>query len=236
MNMRKPLLMLCSAALLLTSCFRVNQATHHHVETETYTLTVDGKRLASRQQADAFPQDTSFLYGDTVRMNDEVTDLAQRLQMLSEGWVTKDEPVLFKGNYVLSLELIHHPGSDHEANCTAALSQLRDWGYISIDTNHNTELTIVRSGASLSDYKDGNNYGTSTYDITIPKEILSDSVEGNTTFGDWFNDWFDAVFATDEELFSFLATHGYDTIHTGSHTTIHPHARRAYNRKFMGVL
>ena len=94
----------------------------------------------------------------------------------------------------------------------------------------------MRSGTSLSDYKDGSDYGSSTYNITIPKEIQADTVGENTTFGDWFDSWFDAVFATDEELFSFLATHGYDTIHTGTHTSVYPHARRAYGCKFRGLL
>ena len=232
--MPKTLMMLCTMALLLTSCFRENRTTHYHVETEAYTLTVDGKRLVSQQQADAFHKDTSL--GDTVRMYDDVTGLALFLQMMSEGWVKKDKPALFKGDYVLSLEIIHHPGSDRKANSAAALLQLRDWGYISIDTIHHTELAIVRSGTSLSDYKDGNDYGSSTYDITIPKEILADTIQENTTFGDWFDGWFDARFATHEELFFFLDTHGYDTIHTGTHTSVYPHARRSYDRKFMGVL
>ncbi len=223
--------------VLMIACGRERGDTHHYVETEDYTLKVDGKRLSSQKEADAFPKDTMCYPNDTLRLHDDVTSVAFCIEDLSTdlyGWC---EPYHSKGDYVLNLEMIHHPNSDHQANYSAALAQLRDWGYIDIDTIHWREITIVRQGTRLHDYKGKTtSLCCSPYDIYIPEVLLSDTVEKSTTFGMWYDGWRDARLHTDKELFSFLATHGYDTIYTGTNTQIYPHAKSKYKDLFAGIL
>ena len=116
-------------------------------------------------------------------------------------------------NYVLKLELIHHAESDYDSNCSAALAKLLDWGYIKIDTIRWHHLAVVRKGTAFGDYGEKKSYGTKPYNIDIPKGLLADSV-GETTLGEWLDGWMESILSTDNELFSFLATHGYDTVQT----------------------
>ena len=236
----KKIVMICAAMVVFISMIACNQErrdTHHYVETEEFTLKVDGKRLSSQKEVDAFPKDTMCNPDDTLRLHDNVTSVALCIEQLSNGWYSWSEPYHGKGNYVLSLEMIHRPNSDHEANYSAALAQLRDWGYIDIDTIHWKDITIVRQGTKPHDYKGKvSSYGSKPYNIDIPESLLSDTVEESTTLRTWLEGWMDAIFATDDELFSFLATHGYDIVCTGIHTQIYPHARNAYNDLFIGIL
>ena len=236
----KRILMICVAMVAIISmiaCNRERGDTHHYVETEGFTLKVDGKRLSSQKEADAFPKDTMCDPDDTLRLHDDVTSVALCIEQLSNGWYGWSEPYHGKGDYVLSLEMIHRPNSDHEDNYSAVLILLRDWGYIDIDTIRWKELTIVRQGTKPHDYKcKTSSYSASTYEFDIPETLLSDTVEENITFGAWFDGWMDAAFATDDELFSFLASHGYDTVCTGTHTQIYPHAKSAYKDLFLGLL
>lgn len=236
----KRTLIICAATVVLISliaCNRERGDTHHYVETEGFTLKVDGKRLSSQKDADAFPKDTMCDPDDTLRLHDDVTSVALCIELLSRGWYRWSEPYNGKGDYVLSLEMIHRPSGDHEANYSAALAQLRDWGYIDIDTIHWKEVTIVRQGTKPQDYKGKtSSYSANTYEFDIPETLLSDTVEENITFGTWFEGWMDARFATSDELFSFLASHGYDTVRIGTHSQIYPHARSSYKNLFLGLL
>ena len=233
----KKVLLACMA-LLFTACIRENHATHHHVETDSYILTVDGKRLSSQEEADRFPKDTMMTsLGDTIRLHDEVTSVAQDIEMLASGWYRWTEPYHYKGSYVLSLELVHRPNSDHQANYSATLLQLKDWGYIDIDTINWQKITIVRRGKTPQDYTgETSSYSSTPYEIDIPQALLSDTVDGATTLGEWIDGWMDARFETNNELFSFLSSNGYDTVHTDTHTQIYPHASIAYQDKFLGLL
>jgi len=223
--------------VLMIACNRVRSDTHYYVETEGFTLKVDGKRLFSQKEADAFPKDTMCNPDDTLRLHDNVTSVALCIEQLSNGWYGWSEPYHGKGDYVLCLEMTHRPNSDHEANYSAALAQLRDWGYIDIDTIIWKDITVVRQGTKPHDYTGKiSSYGSEPYNIDIPEILFDDNVEENTTFGEWLEVWLDARFATDDELFSFLDTHGYDTVCTGTRTQIYPHARRAYKDLFAGIL
>ena len=234
-------MMICASMVTLISmsaCIRKRGDTHYYVETEEFTLKVDGKRLSSQKEADAFPKDTMCNPNDTLRLHDDVTSVALCIEILSTGWYRWSEPYHGKGDYVLSLEMIHHPKSDHEANYSAALALLRDWGFINTDTIHWKDITVVRQETMPHDYRGENfsSYGSTPYNIYIPETLLADTVGGNTTLRTWIEDWMDAIFATDDELFSFLATHGYDTVSTGTHTQIYPHAKSAYKDLFAGIL
>lgn len=225
------------ALVSMASCNRERGETHHYVETEEFTLKVDGKRLFTQKEADAFPKDTMCNPDDTLRLHDEVTTVALCIEVLSTGWYSWSEPYHGKGDYVLSLEMIHRPNSDHEANYSAALAQLRDWGYINIDTIHWKNITVVRQGAGRHDYKGKvSSYGSIPYDIDVPETLLADTVEGNITLRAWIEGWMDDIFVTHDELFSFLAAHGYDTVCTDTHIQIYPHARSAYKDLFAGIL
>lgn len=221
-------LLLFAVAVALIGCGRIRQKTFHHVETDEYTLAVSGQRLLTDGQVAAVPRDTARWFGDTVRLNDDVTSVALRLEELSHGTYSFSERYHGKGNYVLRLELIHHAGSEHEANCSAALAKLRDWGYINIDTIRWHHLAVVRQGTALADYGEKKSYGTKPYDIYLPKELMADSV-GETTLGEWLDGWMESILSTDNELFSFLASHGYDTVQTSPQSVqVYPSAARRY--------
>lgn len=211
------LLIVLSAMLLLIGCHREMRTTRHSIETDSYKLTVRGQRLLTKKQVAAVPTDTARWFGDTVRLNDDVTSVALRLEELSDGTYSYSERYHGKGNYVLNLELIHHAESNHDSNCSAALSKLRDWGYIKIDTIRWHHLAVVRKGTALADYGEKMSYWTKPYDIDIPKELLVDSV-GETTLDEWLDGWMESILSTDNELFSFLANHGYDTVQTSPQT------------------
>ena len=221
-------LILLAVVSALVGCGRVRQKTYHHIETDDYTLTVSGVRLLKDKQAAAVPKDTARSFGDTVRIHDAVTDVALRLEELSRGCYCYSERYLGKGYYVLNFELVHHAGSDHEKNCSAALARLRDWGYIKIDTIRWHHLAVVRKGTAPADYGEKYIFSTTPYDLSVPKELLADSV-GEVTLGEWMDGWMESILATDNELFSFLLSHGYDTVQTEPQTVqVYPSARRRY--------
>ena len=227
--MKKILLIGVVLLLLFPSCFRKMGKTHHHIETDNYTLTVNGQRIFRERQLAAIPKDTLMEFGDTVTMHDDVDWVALRLEHLSQGYCSYSEPGHFRGNYILYLELIHHPGSDHAANAGAALANLCDWGYINIDTTYWQDITVVRHGASPEDYsRPKYSYISKPYCIYFPDELLGDSVN-DITLAQWMEGWMDDFLNTDKELFQFLTTHGYDTINAGfSHRQIYPYASRSY--------
>lgn len=229
----KKILLVCAILIaLFAGCGRENGETYHSIEAEGYTLTVRGMRIMKESQVAEIPIDTAWYFGDTVRIHEEVTALALWLEDLSEGVISYREPTFFKGYYVLSLVLVNRPGSDHEANAGAALRNLCDWGYITIDSIPWQDVTVVRHGERPEASGPTTSYGTRGLDINIPKALLADSV-GNTTLGEWMEGWMDSRMATDNELFQMLATHGYDTLHTAPpRVLVYPHAQRRYDKHF----
>ena len=231
----KKLLLICVVLLVvLSSCFRKSSKTHHHIETDGYTLTVSGQRIFREKQLAAIPKDTIMEFGDTVSMHDDVTSVALRIEQLSQGYCGYSEPGHFRGDYILDLELIHHPGSDHAANASAALANLRDWGYIDIDTIDWQDITVVRHGVRPENYSRPTHfYGSKPYNICIPDELLADSVN-DITLEQWMAGWMDDFLNTDEELFQFFTTHGYDTVHVGlPQRQIYPHATLIYGNSML---
>ena len=221
-------LLLLVVTLAFASCQREMRSTHHCIVTDNYSLSVSGKRLFLGRQVAAVPKDTMQMFGDTVLLHEEVTSMAIALEDLSQGWYNSRERYLGKGYYVLNLELIHHLGSNHEQNFSDVLANLRDWGYISIDTIRRHHLAVVRKGTPLADYGEKMSYGTKSYNIDLPKELLADSV-GETTLGEWLDGWMESILSTDNELFTFLATHGYDTVQTSPQSVqVYPSASRRY--------
>lgn len=228
----KKILLICAVLLVVfPSCFRKNGKTHHHIETDGYTLAVNGQRIFSDEQLAAIPKDTIRTIGDTVTFHEDVTSGALLIEELSQNLHSCSEPVHSIGDYILDLELIHHPGSDHAANASAVLANLRDWGYITIDTTDWQDIFVVRHGTLPEDYdssKPDHCYGSIPNDIHIPDELLLDSIN-DVTLEQWLQGWMDSFLSTDEELVQFLTTHGYDTINAGfSHRQIYPHATRKY--------
>lgn len=228
------LCLLLAAVITFFSCRRENGKTHYHIETDAYSLTVDGQRLSTDEQVVSFPFDTCCPYpsDDTIRINNNVWDVALTLNQLAKDYCFFSEPYKAKGIYVLQLELINKQGSDHQANASAALANLREWGYIDIDTIRWRNITIVKKGDIPGNYGDKTwDVAASPYKISIPQQLLSDSVE-STTLGKWIENWLDCRFCTDDELFSLLATHEYDTIHTTPVTLqVYPTVRRNYKDK-----
>lgn len=227
----KKILLICAILLVvLSSCFRKNDKTYHHIETEGYTLTVSGQRIFRDRQLAAIQKDTIMTFGDTVTMHDDVTWVALRIEQLSHGYCGYSEPGYFRGDYILNLELIHHPGSDHDANASAALANLRDWGYIDIDTTDYEKIIVVRKGTRPEDYTINGtcSYSYSPYEIYVPEELQSDSID-NVALDQWMFGLMDWPLSHPNELLQFLTTHGYDTINAGfSHRQIYPHATRSY--------
>ncbi|MBR4774259.1 MAG: hypothetical protein IK010_07500 [Bacteroidales bacterium] len=214
--------------LLLSACFgtfREKKDTYHHVDTDQYTLSVKGHRIANDEQ---IPEAIIQVDDDTVRLYDDVTTVAQQLDHLTIGFYKTSDLTIERGDYVLSLELINKPGSNDADNAKAALKHLRDWGYIKIDTILIQDVTVVRQGSSPADYNSTYSYGVTNYDIAIPQVLLKDSVDG-TTLGEWIDGWMDARFETDNHLFHFLGTHGYDAVHTAPiDTQFYQTAQRKY--------
>ena len=219
-------------ALMFSAClgaFREKKDTSHYVDTDQYTLWVKGHRLTRDVH---LAEIENPLEGDTVRLYGDVTLVAAQLNYLSIGVYNTSETTLWKGDYVLSLELINKPGSNDADNAKAALRHLRDWGYIKMDTIVSQDVAVVRQGSCPADYDSTASYGTRYYDIEIPKVLLIDSVDG-TTLGEWVDGWMDARFETDNHLFQFLAANGYDTIHTAPQDThiYHPVQRKYKNSR-----
>ena len=214
--------------LLLSACFgafREKKDTDHYVDTDQYTLSVKGHRIANDEQ---ISEVIIQVDDDTVRLYDDVATVAQQLDHLTIGFYQTSDLTIERGDYVLRLELINKPGSNHADNAKAALKHLRDWGYIKIDTSLFQNVTVVRQGSSPADYNSKYDYGVTNYDIAIPQVLLKDSVDG-TTLGEWMDGWMDARFETDNHLFHFLSTHGYDTVHTAPlDTQFYPTAQRKY--------
>lgn len=234
-------LVLCFCAVaVLSGCFRENRATHHRLVTDAFVLTVDGMRLSSQAEADRFPKDSvPTVFGDTALLHDDVTSVAYALQLMSEGVYGGPEACHYKGNYVLTLELVHCPGSQHTANYATALRQLKNWGYIDIDTIQRRHIALFRQGANPQHNAQGGErmmgYSTSSLDLNVPQVLLADTVDGGATLGQWIDGWMESILGTDDELFSFLTGHGYDTVCTDTSTQIYPHARPAYNARFLGL-
>lgn len=236
-NPLKKILLICTILLVvLSSCFRKHGRTHHHIETEGYTLTVNGQRIFRDRQLATIPKDTILTFGDTVTLHDDVTSVANQIEGLSQNLRSYSEPGHFKGDYILDLELIHHPGSDHAANASAVLANLRDWGYIDIDTTDWQKIIIVRKGTCLKDYtiKSTSSYDYSPYKMYVPDELESDNID-NVALDQWMFGLMDWPLSHPDELIQFLTTHGYDTINAGfSHRQIYPHASLSYkNSEFI---
>lgn len=227
----KKILLICAVLLVvLSSCFRKNGKTHHHIETDGYTLTVSGQRIFRERQLAAIPKDTIRVFGDTVTLHDDVTSVALRIEKMSRDLCWYSEPSHFRGDYILDLELIHHPGSDHAANATAVLKNLRDWGYINIDTTDYEKIIVVLKGTRPEDYTIKNTYSYcySPYEIYVPDELQSDSID-NVALDQWMVGLMDWPLSHPNELLQFITTHGYDTINAGfSHRQIYPHATLSY--------
>ena len=225
------ILLVCMALLVVFSaCCRKYDKTYHHIETEGYTLTVNGQRIFNDKQLAAISKDTIITFGDTVSLHNDVTQVALRIEQLSQGFCNYSEQVHFRGDYILDLELIHQPGSDHAANASAALANLCDWGYINIDTTDYEKVIVVRKGTCPEDYtiKNTCNYSYSPYEIYVPDELQSDSID-NVALDQWMVGLMDWPLSHPDELLQFLTTHGYDTINTGfSHRQIYPHSSRSY--------
>lgn len=222
--------------LLFSACsgtFREWKDTRHYVDTDRYTLSVKGHRLENDEH---LPEATNQLDGDTVRIYDDVDIVAYQLKLLSMGLYSTNEIVLRKGDYVLSLELINKPGSNDADNAQAALRHLQEWGYIKADTTANQKVAVVRQGSSPADYDSTAFFGTTYYNIEIPKVLLIDSVDG-TTLGEWVDGWMEARFETDNHLFKFFAAHGYDTVHTAPQDTlIYYSAQRKYKHSWPSLI
>ena len=230
--MKKSLLVCAVLLVILASCFRKIDKTHHHIETDGYTLTVSGQRIFSDEQLAAIPKDTGSTFGDTVTLHNDVTWVALQMEMLSEDCYMYSDSVHFRGEYILDLELIHHPGSDHAANASAALANLHDWGYINIDTTDYEKIIVVRKGTRPEEYTINStcSYSYSPYEIYVPEELHSDSID-NVALDQWMIGLMDWPLGHPNELFQFLTTHGYDTINAGfSHRQIYPYASRRYKK------
>ena len=165
--MRKLLAITLAAGLTFVfgSCFgtfRENKDTSHYVDTDQYTLSVKGHRLTHDVH---LAEIENPMEGDTVRLYGDVTLVAAQLDYLSIGFYNTSETTLWKGDYVLSLELINKPGSNDADNAKAALRHLRDWGYIKIDTIVSQDVAVVRQGSCPADYDSTANFGTRYYDI-----------------------------------------------------------------------
>ena len=227
----KRVLLICAILLVvLPSCIRKSGKTHHHIENDGYTLTVSGQRIFRERQLAAIPKDTIRVFGDTVTLHDDVTSVALRIETMSRDLFWYTEPGLFRGDYILDLELIHHPGSDHAANASAALANLRDWGYIDIDTTDYEKIIVVRKGTRPEEYTINStcSYSYSPYEMYVPEELHSDSID-NVALDQWMIGLMDWPLSHPNELLEFLTTHGYDTINAGfSHRQIYPYASRCY--------
>lgn len=227
---------LAALALLFSACsgtFREWKDTRYYADTDQYTLSLHGHRLENDEH---LPEEKNQFDGDTLRLYDDVAAVALQLDHLSMGFYSTNEIVLWKGDYVLSLELFNKPGSNDADNAKAALRHLRDWGYIKTDTIVSQKVAVVRQGSSPADYDSTAVFGTQYYNIEIPKVLLIDSVDG-TTLGEWVDGWMDALFETDNHLFQFFATYGYDTVHTAPQDTlIYYSAQRKYKHSRLSLI
>ena len=208
------ILLLLAFLPTLAACQRQWGKTQHEVMTDSYTLTVSGQRLLRNKEVSAFPKQAVVSSGDTVRLQGEVTDVAQILQSLSEGLINTSDFWVNKGDYVLRLQLVGRPGSDPDSNAAEALRQLARWGYAVIDTNWHQPVALVRAGQPFDKGDKQNLYGFGSYELCVARGIMGDSV-GNGTVEEAIDGYMESVFGEPSELFSFLLTHGYDTLHMG---------------------
>ena len=107
--------------LLLSACFgafREKKDTDHYVDTDQYTLSVKGHRIANDEQ---ISEVIIQVDDDTMRLYDDVATVAQQLDHLTIGFYQTSDLTIERGDYVLRLELINKPGSNHADNAKAAL-------------------------------------------------------------------------------------------------------------------
>jgi len=205
------IVLLLGTVSVLAGCHRVWGDTHHQAENDSYTLTVSGRRLMRDSEVAAFPTLTFVFSGDTVRLEGEMTDVAQVLQDLSEGWYNTLEFIVSRGDYVLRMELIDRPGSDPDSNAAAALKQLARWGYVDIDTNWHRPVALVRAGEPFDRGDKQNQYGFGGYNLYVARGMMGDSVGGGTV-EEAIDGYMESVFGEPSELFAFFLSHGYDTL------------------------
>ena len=222
------ILLLLSVMAAFGGCNRQWNRTYHEIETDSYTLTVYGQRLMRDKEVAAFPSQSIYCEGDTVRLQGNVTTVAQLLQDLSEDLYNTSEFPNFKGDYVLRLELIGRPGSDLESNATAALKQLAHWGYVQIDSNWHQPVALVHAGQPFDTNDKQNWYSFGGYDMVVAREMVDDSV-GNGTVEETINGYMESVFGESSELFDFFLSHGYDTLQTApAYQLVVAHGSRPY--------
>ncbi len=220
-----------AVVLSIVSCrwFKENGDTHHSIETENYKLSVHGQRLTTDAQVKEYPVDTCFKeFNDTILLHNELCQVTRQIEELSCGNLSfMLNPNLAKGEYVLDLELIHKPGSNHKENASAALANLRDWGYITIDTIHWTNIFVERKGNSSTDglsSEDDYCYSIASFNIYFSDAQLADSVGSATLEEHLENDHF----FTHKGIFNFLLKNGYDTIQRTGSTQVYSKVRQKY--------
>ena len=220
-------LLLCAMAAL-GGCSRQWGRTHHEVDTDSYTLTVNGQRLMRDKEVAAFPSQSIYCEGDTVRLQGDATTVAQLLQDLAEGLYNTSEFLNFKGDYVLRLELIGRPGSDMSANAAAALKQLARWGYVDIDSNWHQPVALVHAGQPFDTNDKQNLYSFGGYELVVARGMVDDSV-GKGTVEETIEGYMESVFGEPSELFDFFLSHGYDTLQTApAYQLVVAHGSRPY--------
>ena len=207
------IVLLLSVMAALWGCSRQWGRTHHEVDTDSYTLTVYGQRLMRDKEVAAFPSQSIYCEGDTVRLQGDATTVAQLLQDLSEDLYNTSEFPNFKGDYVLRLELIGRPGSDMSANAAAALKQLARWGYVDIDSNWHQPVALVHAGQPFDTNDKQNLYSFGGYELVVARGMVDDSV-GKGTVEETIEGYMESVFGEPSELFDFFLSHGYDTLQT----------------------
>ena len=224
----KHIVLLLGAVAALGGCNRQWGRTHHEVGTDSYTLMVYGQRLMRDKEVAAFPSQSIYCEGDTVRLQGDVTTVAQLLQDLSEDLYNTSEFLNFKGDYVLRLELIGRPGSDMSANAAAALKQLARWGYVDIDSNWHQPVALVHAGQPFDTNDKQNLYSFGGYELVVARGMVDDSV-GNGTVEETIEGYMESVFGEPSELFDFFLSHGFDTLHTApAYQLVVAHGSRPY--------
>ena len=214
------------AILMLTACRGTDGNTQYSIETESYKLGAQGQWLANGSQSyDVIVDSFHRINDDTVRLLNDVATVAVNINNLSDGiGCQPGAHYLAKGSYELNLELVHKPGSDHAANFRAALGNLRDWGYITIDTILWKRVAIVRNGTIVIDSLNTYHFLCKPYNLCMSKELYDD----NASFGVWLSEWSNLSQRTPEELFNYLNKIGYDTIQQADYIQIEPKVCRPY--------
>lgn len=219
------------AVLTSTACRTTIGDTQHHIETESYKLSISGRWLTNGSQSYDFPADFFYrTHDDTMHLIDNVRGVASDIEYLSDGFGMPPTRYLPMGSYELTLELIHKPGSDHSANFKAVLGNLRDWGYITIDTILWKNIAIVSKGATFVDSLNTHHVMIEPYCLSMSEELYNDTC----SFGAWLLRWDNSSRRTRKELFKELDRIGYDTIQQADHIVIETNVRPPYrNRLFV---